>query len=54
VWRETDLKVNLVTKPYIVTLDPKLAEQLEGVARSKKMTVKQLVNRWLEERLRTA
>ncbi len=51
VWRETDLKVNLLAKPYILTLDPELAKRLEAVARAKRTTVKNLVNRWLEERL---
>lgn len=54
VWRETDLKVNLLTKPYLLTLDPELAKRLKAVARTKRTTVKRLVNRWLEERLRTA
>jgi CopG antitoxin of type II toxin-antitoxin system len=54
VWRETNLKVNLVAEPNIVALDPELAKRLEIVARAKRTTVKRLVNRWLEERLRTA
>jgi hypothetical protein len=52
VWRETGEKINLLAKAYVVTLDPHLADRLETVARAKRTTVKRLVNKWLEERLR--
>ena len=54
VWRETDLKVNLLNRSYAVPLNPRLAKKLQVIARSKRTTVKQLVNRWLEERVRAA
>jgi CopG antitoxin of type II toxin-antitoxin system len=54
VWRETDLKLNLLAKPYVLTLDPELGKRLETVARARRTSVKRLVNQWLEERLRTA
>ncbi len=54
VWRETDIKVNLLKRTYSVPLNPKLAERLESVARTRKTTVRRLVQRWLEERLRAA
>ena len=54
VWRETDLKVKLLKRPYAVPLKPSVAKKLQIVARSKRTTVQQLVNKWLEERLRAA
>ncbi len=54
VWKETGIKLNLVTKPYVLTLDPELGKKLESVARARHTTVKKLVNQWLEEQLRAA
>lgn len=54
VWQETDLKVNLLHRAYAVPLNPQLAKKLALIARSKRTTVKRLVNRWLEERVRAA
>ncbi len=54
VWRETELKVNLLRRSYAVPLSSKLAKELRLVARAKRTTVQRLVNRWLEERLRAA
>ncbi len=52
VCKETDIKLNLTTKPYVLTLDPELGQRLETVARTRHTTVKRLVNQWLEEHLR--
>ncbi|MBI3740771.1 MAG: hypothetical protein HY257_03305 [Chloroflexi bacterium] len=54
VWRATDLKVNLLKRAYSVPLDARLAKKLESIARTKKTTVRRLVSRWLEEKLRAA
>ena len=54
VWKETNLKVNLLKSGYAVPLNSKLAQELQAIAHAKKTTVRRLVNRWLQERVRTA
>ena len=48
---EIDFDVDIKKRTHLVSLDVKLADELQKIAKSKHITSKKLINKWLKEKV---
>ncbi len=49
--QEIDFDVDIKKRAHLVSLDAKLADELQKIAKSKHITSKKLINKWLKEKV---